>query len=162
MLDTPVICENDSGSENAKHHPMPPAGPNLTGSTYRLLFLVILLKPLSNLVFAFGLKSTPEVLSIYPWAYLRSMVEPMVALGIALQIFWLLSRMALLSRADLSFVLPATACGYAISASLGKFFLAEQITPKHWMGIVLICLGSGFVGFTKQNTTAQTALSGES
>jgi uncharacterized membrane protein len=90
------------------------------------------------------------------------MVEPMVALGIALQIFWLLSRMALLSRADLSFVLPATACGYAISALLGNLFLAEHITPKHWMGIVLICLGSSFVGFTRQKTTAQTALSGES
>jgi uncharacterized membrane protein len=126
------------------------------------LFLVIFLKPLSNVVFAFGLKSAPEVLSIQPWAYMRSIAEPMVALGTALQIFWLLSRMALLSRADLSFVLPATAGGYAISAVFGKFFLAEQVTPKHWMGIVLICLGSGFVGFTKQSTTVQPALSSES
>jgi drug/metabolite transporter (DMT)-like permease len=109
-------------------------------------------------VFAWGLKSAPTVLSIHPWAYIRSMVEPMVALGIALQILWLLSRMALLSRADLSFVLPATASGYAISAFLGNFFLSERITPSHWVGIVLICLGSGFVGFTGQNRTAKTAL----
>ena len=129
---------------------------------YRLLFLVILLKPLSNLVFAFGLRSTSEALSINPLAYLRSMIEPMVALGIALQILWLLSRMALLSRADLSFVLPATASGYALSAVLGKVFLAERITPTHWMGIGLICLGSGFVGITKQNTTARTALTDKS
>lgn len=157
MLDTPVICEKGSGSQSEEGYSPAAAASNSIASTYRLLFLVILLKPLSNLVFAVGLKSAPEVLSIYPWAYIRSMIEPMVALGIALQIFWLLSRMALLSRADLSFVLPATACGYAITALLAKFFLAEQITPKHWLGIVLICLGSGFVGFTRQNTTAQNS-----
>jgi uncharacterized membrane protein len=133
------------------------SGWNSIPPIYGLLLLVILLKPVSNLVFAWGLKSAPEVLSIHPWAYIRSMLEPMVALGIALQIFWLLSRMALLSRADLSFVLPATACGYAISALLANVFLAERITPKHWLGIVLICLGSGFVGFTRQNTTAQNS-----
>jgi uncharacterized membrane protein len=87
------------------------------------------------------------------------MLEPTIALGIALQIFWLLSRMALLSRADLSFVIPATASGYVITAMFGKFLLAEQITPKHWMGIVLICLGSGFAGFTRQTTTAHNTTS---
>ena len=135
---------------------------NSVGPTYRLLFLVIFLKPISNLVFAAGLKSTSEALSIHPLAYLRSMIEPLVAFGIVLQIFWLLSRMALLSRADLSFVLPATASGYALSALLGKLFLAEQITLKHWMGIALICLGSSFVGFTRQNTTARTVLTDKS
>jgi uncharacterized membrane protein len=130
-------------------------------TTYLLLFWVILLKPLGNLIFAFGLKSS-ERLSIHPLAYVRSMVEPLVALGMALQILWLLSRMLLLSRADLSFVLPATASGYAISALLGKLFLAEQITNKHWLGIILICFGSGFVGITRQNTTANTAFADQS
>ena len=134
-----------------------PAGP-----IYRLLFLVILIKPVSNLVFAFGLKTSPEALSVHPLAYLQSMAEPVIALGIALQIVWLLSRMALLSRADLSFVLPATASGYAISALLGKLFLAERISPKHWMGIALICLGSSFVSFTRRSATTSTSLTNKS
>jgi uncharacterized membrane protein len=112
------------------------------------------LKPLSNWVFALGLKSVSTPLSTNPVAYMRSILEPTVALGIALQIVWLLSRMVLLSRADLSFVIPATASGYVITAMLGKFFLAEQITPRQWIGILLICLGSGFAGFTRQTTTA--------
>ncbi|HXE13703.1 MAG TPA: hypothetical protein VN633_16375 [Bryobacteraceae bacterium] len=133
------------------------------GPIYRLLFLVILIKPVSNLVFAFGLKTSPEALSVHPLAYLQSMAEPVIALGIALQIVWLLSRMALLSRADLSFVLPATASGYAISALLGKLFLAERISPKHWMGIALICLGSSFVSFTRRSaTTTSTSLTNKS
>lgn len=132
------------------------------GPLYRLLFLVILIKPISNLVFAFGLKTSPEALSVHPLAYLQSMAEPIIALGIALQMIWLLSRMALLSRADLSFVLPATASGYAISALLGKLFLAERISPKHWMGIALICLGSSFVSFTRRSATTGTSLTNKS
>ena len=52
----------------------------------------------------------------------------MVLLGVSLLILWLLSRMALMSWADLSFVLPITSIGYVLSALVGKFFLAENIS----------------------------------
>ncbi len=121
--------------------------------TYGLIATIILLKPFSNLLFAAGVKAFPHALAGNPAVYIRALLEPLVALGVALQILWLLSRMALLSRADLSFVLPATSVGYALSAFLGKFFLAEQISIQHWIGIVLICSGSAFVGTTRLSTT---------
>jgi len=79
-----------------------------------------------------------------------------VAAAIAMQILWLLGRMILLSRADLSFVLPASASGYVLSALLGWTFLAERITLVHWAGIFLIFAGSSFVGTTRPNTTSHS------
>jgi drug/metabolite transporter (DMT)-like permease len=62
-----------------------------------------------------GTKQVPETMSMDPALCLRAMLNPFVALGIAALILALLTRMALLSLADLSFVLPVTAAGYVIN-----------------------------------------------
>ena len=121
--------------------------------TYLLLIAVILLKPFSNLLFAGGLKSFEPSLSGNPVTYIEAMFHPLVAAGIALQVLWMLGRMALLSRVDLSFVLPATASGYVLSALLGWMFLSENVSVRHWLGIFFIFAGSSFVGSTRFNTT---------
>jgi len=108
---------------------------------------------LGNLSLAWGTKHFPQVLSLNPVVYLRAMVDPFVALGIAMLILALLTRMALLSLADLSFVLPVTAIGYVLAALFGRVFLHEAVTAQQWLGTVLIFLGTGLVGTTAQNTT---------
>jgi uncharacterized membrane protein len=67
-------------------------------------------------------------------------------LGVALLIVWTLTRMALLSWADLSYVLPVTAIGYALVAIVGRVLLDEQISVKRWIGIGLITVGVALVG----------------
>jgi len=67
-------------------------------------------------------------------------------MGISLLILWLLSRMALLSWADLSYVLPVTSLGYVASALLGRFLLNETVTPTRWAGTLLIVAGTILVG----------------
>ena len=94
--------------------------------------------------------------SVNPLDYLRAMLNPYVAIGIVLLILWLLTRMALLSWADLSFVLPLTGVGYILAAVFGKLFLAETITYVHWMGTVLIFAGTALVGSTDQRTLLQS------
>ena len=54
----------------------------------------------------------------------------MLTLGVLLMILWMLSRMALLSWADLSYVLPVTAIGYVLVALVGKALLDEQISGE--------------------------------
>jgi drug/metabolite transporter (DMT)-like permease len=88
-----------------------------------------------------------------PVVYLRAMVNPFVALGIAMLILALLTRMALLSLADLSFVLPVTAIGYVLATLFGQVFLHEAVTIQQWAGTLLIFMGTGLVGTTRQNTT---------
>jgi len=72
--------------------------------------------------------------------------RPWVALGVSLLIVWLLSRMTLLSWADLSYVLPVTSLGYVLVAFVGRWLLDERISATRWAGILLIVAGVALVG----------------
>ena len=98
------------------------------------------------------MKHRGEALTLSPLSYLQAIFSPWVALGIALLILWMLSRMALLSWADLSYVLPVTALGYVANALLGKWFLSENITAERWMGTLLIVAGTSLVGLGNPRT----------
>jgi drug/metabolite transporter (DMT)-like permease len=80
-----------------------------------------------------------------PLEYVGALFQPWVALGVVLLIIWQLSRMAMLSWADLSYVLPVTSVGYVVVALLGKVMLNEAITGRRWAGIVLIVAGVALV-----------------
>jgi uncharacterized membrane protein len=82
-----------------------------------------------------------------PLEYITVLFRPWVTLGVLLLILWLLARMALLSWADLSYVLPVTSIGYVLVAVVGKAMLGEQITATRWAGIVLIMAGVALVSF---------------
>lgn len=113
---------------------------------------IIVLNALGNLALAWGMRHMPETVALDPLGYIRAMLNPFVALGIALLILWLLTRMALLSWADLTFVMPLTGVGYILTALLGKFFLNESISNVHWLGTLLIVAGTAIVGSTDQRT----------
>jgi drug/metabolite transporter (DMT)-like permease len=73
--------------------------------------------------------------------------------GIVSMLLYLAALMLVLSWADFSYILPATASMYAVVPLLGHFVLGESVTGLRWIGVVLICLGVGFVGQTPPNTT---------
>ncbi len=101
--------------------------------------IVILTNVLGNLALSWGLKHD-------------GLFSPYVLLGVALLIVWLLSRMTLLSWADLSYVLPVTSVGYVLTVFMGKYFFAEQITWQRWLGSGLIMGGMVVVGRTYPRT----------
>ena len=92
-----------------------------------------------------------------PVEYLAALFQPWVALGVALLIVWQISRMALLSWADLSYVLPVTSVGYVVVALIGKVLLNEEITGRRWAGIVLIVAGVALVGGSAPGTAPRIA-----
>jgi uncharacterized membrane protein len=100
---------------------------------------------LSNVFGNFFLKKgmPPELPT--PWSYITVLFQPWVALGVVLLILWMMSRMTLLSWADLSYVLPVTAIGYVLVALVGHVWLYEQIPLKRCTGIVLIVAGVALV-----------------
>jgi drug/metabolite transporter (DMT)-like permease len=51
------------------------------------------------------------------------------------------SLLAVLSRENVSLVVPVTALSYGAGALGGKFFLGEQVTPRRWAGVILVCIG---------------------
>lgn len=120
-----------------------------------LTVFVILTNVLGNFSMSWGMKHQPTQLADSPLAYIQTIFSPWVLLGTTLLIVWLLSRMTLLGWADLSYVLPVTSIGYVITAFLGKYFFAEQITWQRWLGTLAIMIGMILVGLTKPNTTEQ-------
>ena len=120
----------------------------MTPKARLLTFIVILSNVAGNLFLSLGLKSSAGVLS------------PLVALGVSLLILWTVSRMTLMSWADLSYILPVTAIGYVLSALAGKLFLAEHISLLRWSGTLLIVAGIALVGRTQAERVDALAAGG--
>jgi uncharacterized membrane protein len=129
------------------------AGRPLDLKTKLLTVFVILTNVLGNFSMSWGMKHQSAKLGVSPWSYIRPIFTPWVLLGTTLLILWLLSRMTLLGWADLSYVLPVTSIGYVLTAILGKYFFAEEISWQRWMGTGCIVIGMALVGLTAPNTT---------
>ena len=114
--------------------------------TRSFTFLVVLSSLCGNFSLSWGMRQVGSLVSFSPLAYMRAVFNPWVALGISLLIVWLFFQLALLSWADLSYVLPVTAVGYVLVALVGKVLLNEQITMQRWAGIGLIVAGVALVG----------------
>jgi uncharacterized membrane protein len=117
--------------------------------------IVVISNVLGNASLSWGMRRMSRLLTVSPATYIEALFNPWVALGITLLIIWLLSHMALLSWADLSYVLPVTSIGYVLVALVGRVFLQETISPARWAGIMLIMLGVTLVGRTAPRTTGQ-------
>lgn len=71
----------------------------------------------------------------------RAVSNPWLLLGVALQASFFFLYLTLLSRADVSQVLPMTAMDYVVVTLLAQVVLAEVVTPGRWLGVALIVLG---------------------
>src|SRR2546425_2006809 len=69
---------------------------------------------------------------------IRAVGNPWLLLGVLLQAAFFFAYLTLLSRADVSLVLPMTAVGYIVVALLAQLLLAEAVTATRWAGIGFI------------------------
>jgi drug/metabolite transporter (DMT)-like permease len=118
----------------------------LVRKTRLVAVIVVLSNVLGNASLSRGLHGRA------PACLWEAFLNPWVAGGVCLLILWMLSRMALLSWADLSYVLPVTAAGYALTGVAGHFLLAERLSAARWAGIALIVAGVALVGATDPRT----------
>jgi len=115
--------------------------------------LVVLSNVCGNFSLSWGLRQDGRLLSLSPWPYIQALFNPWVALGASLLIVWLLSHMAMLSWADLSYVLPVTSIAYVMTALAGRLFLREEISRWRWTGIGMIVLGVCLVARTAPHSS---------
>ena len=78
----------------------------------------------------------------------RAMSSPWLLLGVTLQATFFVLYLTLLSRANVSQVLPMTALDYVVVAFLAQLLLAEAVTPARWLGIGFIVVGVFLVSRT--------------
>src|SRR5256886_17516872 len=69
-------------------------------------------------------------------------------IGIGLMAVGFFSLLALLSWADVSVVVPATALSYVAGAFSAKFLLHEDGAPVRWAGVLLGWLGVSFISMS--------------
>ena len=131
--------------------------PTHTLRTSILVALLIILNSAGNFFFGLGMK---RIGALQGWsraalqaAFVSIVSSVWIWLGIISMLLFLAALMLVLSWADFSYVLPATASMYAVVPLLGHLVLGERVTGLRWMGIALICLGVIFVGGTPPNTT---------
>ena len=97
------------------------------------------------------MKAVGEV-SSFRWVNLLRMAGRTATNGfIGLGIFWkavaFFSFLALLARAELSWVVPATAISFVVETVAAKYLLAEKISTSRWAGAVCVCLGVALLSF---------------
>jgi uncharacterized membrane protein len=78
----------------------------------------------------------------------RAITSPWVVSGVVLQAAFFFLYLTLLSRAEVSKILPMTAFDYVVVALLAQTVLAEPVTSARWTGIGLIVLGVFLVSRT--------------
>ena len=118
-----------------------------------LVLLVIVTNVLGNVSLSRGMHQVGRIVSASPFDYLKAFANPYTLLGIFVLIGWILLDLALLSRADLSFVLPVTASAYVLVALGGHFLLHDHISWERWAGILLITGGVILAEETPARTT---------
>jgi len=90
-------------------------------------------------------------------AFRLTVTNPIIWLGILFLLGFMICYMTVLSWADYSYVMPAGAFGYALLTLLAVVFLHESVSPRRWVGVILICIGVMLVGQTKPRTTEVAA-----
>jgi uncharacterized membrane protein len=78
----------------------------------------------------------------------RAVANPWLIVGVVLQASFFFIYLMLLSRADVSLVLPLTAIDYIVVAVLAQYMLGETVTPVRWAGMGLIVAGVGLLSRT--------------
>jgi drug/metabolite transporter (DMT)-like permease len=127
--------------------------------TYIFVLLMVIFGPLGNVLLRKGMKtigplpgSSPEQFLQFAGVVLSSRT---IWLGIACLIAFFVAQMLVLTWADYSWVLPASAVACASVALMGHFLLGEAVAPVRWIGILVVCLGVFVVGQTPHSTTKE-------
>lgn len=81
-------------------------------------------------------------------AFVMTMTNPYVIVGILLQMTFLFLYLASLSWESLSFVLPLTAADYVLVTIFAHFLLHENVSPFRWAGSCLVAVGIAMVART--------------
>lgn len=127
---------------------------NDTHKTRLLTAYVVLANVVGNLMLGHGMR-TAGLRGFAISSYLHAFANVFVIAGVCVLTSWMIANLALLSRADLSYVLPVTSSAYVVVALLGHFVLGEHISPGRWAGILVITVGVTVVGGTAPRTTPE-------
>jgi uncharacterized membrane protein len=116
---------------------------------FTLLGIVILAGAAGDISVTRGMKAVGEVKNFRPAALLRSGVRifqnGFIWLGIFCKTIAFFGFLALLSRADLSWAVPAGSSSYVVDSLAAKYLLHEKISRTRWAGALCVGLGVALI-----------------
>jgi drug/metabolite transporter (DMT)-like permease len=117
--------------------------------TFLFLAIVVLSGTGGDIAATHAMKQIGEVKNFAPRALLgvlrRVLQSGWMWLAIALMALAFFSLLALLSWAEVSFVVPATAANYIVGAFGAKLLLKERVSKTRWAGMLLVTVGVALV-----------------
>ena len=117
-----------------------------------VIALAVIFNSTGNLFLSLGMKRVGEIREWSPTALAAAARatagSSSIWIGLGMLTLFFVSYLLVLSWADYSYVLPASAAGYALAPLLGYLFAGEHVSPLRWGGVLLICLGVMMVGRT--------------
>jgi hypothetical protein len=136
----------------------------MRGKTAALIFLMVVFGSSGDTLIGKGMRTVgpPAGWRLAPILEFLSHAVGSAAVwaGFGCLLLFFLAYMIVLTWADFSFVLPASAAAYAVVPLLGHVFLGEAVSPVRWTGVALITLGVGLVGNTAPRTTLAAPAAG--
>lgn len=117
--------------------------------TALMITIIVLSNAAGDVLISRGMKSIGEVSTLSPRKLLTIGLQVITNKDFLLGVFSLavsfFSFLAVLTWADMSFVVPATSVYYVVSILGAKFILGEQISRLRWAGTVLVCVGVALI-----------------
>lgn len=121
----------------------------MTARTALLIAVVVVAGQLGDLSLSLAMKGIGEVERFTPLNVLRFLSRAFrvkwLWIGIGLMAVAFFSLLVLLSWANVSLVVPATAASYAVGALGAKFLLGEYVNRERWIGVIIVCIGVALV-----------------
>jgi uncharacterized membrane protein len=121
----------------------------MTARTALFIGIIVMAGQLGDICLSLAMKTVGEVKRFTPLNVLRFLGRAIrvnwLWIGIGLMAVAFFSLLALLSWANVSLVVPATAASYAVGALGAKFLLGENVTHERWIGVIIVCVGVALV-----------------
>jgi drug/metabolite transporter (DMT)-like permease len=112
---------------------------------WRLVGLTSLCNTLGDVLNTAGMKREPEVQTLSMRTLARMLARivrnPLVIAGVLTLTTGFFSMMSLLSIANVSFSVPATASSFVLETILAKYVLKEDVGLRRWAAATLVVCG---------------------
>jgi len=114
-----------------------------------LVAVIVCATTCAELLQTLGMKKHGEIhdfrLGALGSSFSRVARNPYVVGSVGLMAVSFFAFMALLSVAELSFAVPATAASYVLETILARYVLKERISRKRWAGALLVACGVALI-----------------
>ena len=112
---------------------------------WRLVAVTSVCNTLGDVLNTAGMKREPEVETLSSRTLLRMLARivrnPLVIAGVVVLTTGFFSMMSLLSIANVSFSVPATASSFVLETILAKYVLKEDVGLRRWAAATLVVCG---------------------